>query len=360
MDRAGQESFIMNVYRKIDRNQIQFKFLCTNDQPGDFDEEIRQLGGELFYLPQIACPSNHFIKKYLEMVDNLAKWLAENREEFDVVHLHTYHASDVWVHLEACRRAGVKRVAIHSHNTQGPHRAFHACMRFINNFYSFQAFACSEEAGEWLFGKNMVRRGEVTVVYNGIDVEQYAYRAEVSSQYKAQFGVANKRVLGHIGRFNEQKNHVFLMEIFEAYHQMDPDSVLLLVGRGDLEAKIRNIAKEKGLDDSVIFAGVRNDIPQLLSMMDIFVFPSLYEGLAVALIEAQTSGVCVLANENTTPEAIISDNIKLLPLGDAQQWATVIAEQIGQRTSNIDVKKFDINCTYQVIEQKYMEMMERR
>lgn len=322
MDRAGQETFLMNVYRHIDRTQVQFVFLCTSPQKGDYDDEIRALGGAIYVLPEVRSTGK--IGKYLDQIRVLTRWLKEHRNVFDTVHLHTYHAMDVWVHLEACRRAGVKNRIVHSHNTSGMHQTLHRIMRQVNKLYRFEKYACSADAGEWLFGKSAVRKNRVEIVYNAIEWERYAFDPIAAQKYRQELGVSDRIVIGHIGRFNYQKNHAFLLEVFSVFHQKHPDSVLELIGKGELQQQIADKANELGIRDSILFLGTRDDIPQLLSGMDVFVFPSLFEGLALVLVEAQAAALPVVTTDNIPQEAIVSDHVRQLPAKDPKAWANAI------------------------------------
>ena len=355
MDRAGQETFIMNVFKNIDRSRIQFNFLCSLPDKGDYDDEIKSLGGHIYILP--TSNENGKFSKYISEIAVIKNWLENNRDKYDVVHLHTYHALDVWVHLEACRRANVSKVIIHSHNTNAPHPQLHKLMRWICNRYSFTRFACSPEAGIWMYGKRAVDSGKVTVVYNGIDVSEFKYSEETARLYKEELGVAGRTVLGHIGRFNYQKNHEFLLEVFDEYLKKDPGAVLLLIGKGELEDVIKEKAESLKITESVRFLGTRDDIPNLLNAMDCFVFPSHFEGLSVVLVEAQCNGLSIVANNNTASEAIISDGLYLLPLESKQEWAEKILQIAGKRTDNIVADKFDIKKTVRLLTEKYFSIV---
>ena len=325
MDRAGQETFLMNALRNIDREKVEFSFLCTVHVPGDYDNEIMQLGGKLYYLPKPKQKNG--IKRVPEYIDILVKWLQENENKFDIVHLHTYHNLDVFVHLEACRRAGIKNIIIHSHNTSGPHKITHKALGLIcRHFYKFERFACSDEAGVWLFGKKAVKQGKVKMIPNGIDFAKYTYDPEKSEAKKRELGIAGKIVLGHIGRFSAQKNHKFLIEVFYEYQKINSNSVLLLVGRGELEEQIKKQVHDLGLDERVKFLGVREDVPELLQAMDVFVFPSLYEGLGIVLIEAQVAKVPTLINQDIPDEATVSNGVKGLPINDSKVWVHSIVQ----------------------------------
>ncbi len=348
MDRAGQETFLMNVYRNINRDNIKFVFLCTSPQKGDYDEEIKALGGDIYVLPEVKKTGK--FSKYFEKIKVLSKWLKENKDKFDIVHLHTYHAMDVWVHLEACRRAGVKTRIVHSHNTQGLQVTLHKIMRNVCKLYTFEKFACSKAAGEWLFGKKAVEKGEVTVIYNGIDFAKYKYDPALAKKYRQKLNIDDKIVLGHIGRFNYQKNHEFLIEVFAEFKKKHENSVLLLIGRGKLENKIKEKVIALGLTEDVMFLGVRDDIPQLLNAMDVFVFPSV-------LIEAEMCRLPIVTSDQVPEEVVINDAISLQGLRDENQWAFEIEKMLQKNRNSIafntNLNNFDIVNIAKNMEKRY-------
>ena len=358
MDRAGQETFIMNVMRHIDRKKVGFCFLCSEAGRGDYDDEIMALGGAIYYLPKRNDAGR--LSKIRGQIVDLAKWLKDNRDKFDIVHLHTYHNLDVFIHLAACKRAGVENIVIHSHNTCGPHVFVHKVIGMVcRSFYKFKKLACSKVAGEWLFGKRAVRKGEVTVIYNGIDLADFKYSRECAEEIREKLGLTGKIVLGHIGRFSEQKNHEFLMDIFAEYVKAHDDAVLLLIGRGELEDRIRAKAELLGVQSKVRFLGVRDDVKELLQAMDVFVFPSLYEGLSVVLVEVQASSLPVVTNENIAEETIISDGIRLLPIKDVKAWCDCIDDLRKTDRAQIRLtkeKEFDINSVAEKMQQIYAEL----
>ena len=351
MNRAGQETFIMNAYRNIDREQYQFNFLCSRAGKGDYDEEILELGGNIYHLPERENGN-----KYLAEIRRITTWLKNNRNTFDIVHVHTYHAADVVTHLEAFRRVGVKNVVIHSHNSNGPHPLFHKTMRILFPIYNFKKLACSEAAASWMYGKRAVDTGEVTIIYNGIDTAKFTYSEQTRLRLREELGLQEDIVLGHIGRFNYQKNHKFLIDCFSLYLKKHSNAKLVLVGTGELKDDIIDYAKTAGVYDSIYFMGVRADVEALLNAFDIFVFPSLYEGLSVVLIEAQCNGLNIISTDNLSPETIISDGMHLLPTESADLWAEAIDHYVGKRTKNIDYAKVDAKATTQTLVNVYNQL----
>lgn len=358
MNRAGEETFIMNIYRHIDRSKVQFCFLCSQTGPADYDQEIYNLGGEIYYLPTISKSLGPF--SYFKEIMIRAKWFADNRDKFDLVHVHTYHALNVLIELVACRFAGVKKVIVHSHNTQAPHIYLHKFCRALSHLYNFRKFACGIAAGKWLFGEKTFNKGEVYIVPNGIDTKKFIFNEKLRHEYRQMLGIDGKIVLGHIGRFDEQKNHSFLLNIFKAFHLRNNNSVLLLIGRGKLQKYIKQKVEEKGLSDSVIFLGVRNDIPALISAMDVFVFPSLYEGLSVCSIEVQCNGLPIVTSDiPSMKEANIAGCMMFCSLTDsADVWADKISsitqyDRISFMQKILD-KGYDISHIASKLQESYL------
>lgn len=364
MNRGGQETLIMNLYRNINRDKIQFSFLCVSTEKGDYDEEILSMGGIIYHLPE-QVSALFFPLNYLHSIRVLAKWLSNNKHLFNVVHLHTYHACDVLVHLEACRQAGIDKVVVHSHNTQGPHRILHYICRKISGLYNYKKFACGKNAGVWLFGSKPVKNGEVKIINNGINTATFKYNDTIAQKYREELGLKQKTVIGHVGRFEPQKNHELLIDIFEEYSKLDQSSVLLLVGRGSLEESIKCLVHTKGLDNKIIFLGIRDDVPALLSLMDYFVFPSLYEGLSVAAIEVQCNGLPMLTSDiPSMRESKVTDIMTFEKLSSSpRKWAERLYEisKNSERVRYAEMVRsfgYDIKDSAAKIEREYINYIE--
>lgn len=361
MNRAGQETLIMNLYRNIDRSKVQFLFLCTNRIKGDFDEEISELGGKIFYLEELKCKG---VLKYYKRTKTLYQWLKQNKDFVDVAHLHTHHASGVLVHWIACKCAGIRFIA-HSHNTTGPHIYFHKFCRFILNFLEFTRFACGYEAARWMYGDRKLKKGEVCIIHNGIDTRKYKYTDGGRTSIRRELGIEGKTVIGHVGRFSEQKNHTFLISVFEEYHKLNSDSVLLLIGEGHLRTNMESLVKAKGMEKSILFLGTRSDIPELLSAMDLFLFPSLFEGLSVAAIEVQCNGLtCLTSDIPSMRESNITSLLHFRSLSDSvESWAIDIGRILMENKTNrnsycneVRQQGYDIYDVAKDIENKYIHL----
>lgn len=315
MHRAGQESFIMNLYRAINRDEVQFDFaVCTREEQA-YDQEIRELGGNVYY----TTPMSEGIFKRMHDIRRLIK-----KNNYDIVHRHTSNAY-VFLDLLAAKAAGVKRRYLHSHNNFQEHTVLNRICRLPANMLSTQRFACSDSAGLWLFGDKM----SYIVIPNAIDSRKYSFCQQIRDSLRNELGLSDRNfVIGHVGRFNFQKNHKKIINVFEEIHRRKPNAVLLLVGDGELKDDICDCIKGKGLEKFVIMTGSRDDIPELLMAMDCFIFPSIFEGLGIAGIEAQASGLqCFMGNKIPKETLIVKELVHEIP-NDASDsvWADNILQ----------------------------------
>lgn len=329
MDRAGQETFIMNLFRKIDRDAIQFDFLCSEMREGDYDAEIRSLGGHIFYTEAVTAKGPW---KQIQGMRNLRRALREH--PCDVFHIHTHHALDAVEETIAAKLAGVKTVVVHSHNTSALyHRTVHKLCKPMLSLLPIKRFACSEAAGRWMFCGDRFR-----VIHNGLDLDVCHFEPQTRESVRAAMGWEGKHIVGHVGRFNEVKNHRFLIQIFDNIHAMDAKAHLVLVGQGELEAEIRALVEEKRLTDAVSFLGVREDVIKLYQGMDMLLFPSLFEGLSVVLTEAQACDLPCLASDTNSKESILTGRLMMCSLASTPEcWAEKASEILSspcERTDN--------------------------
>lgn len=308
MDRGGLETLIMNYYRRMNRDRIQFDFLVHRDIPADYDAEILSLGGRIYRLPRL----NPFSPGYLRQLD---RFFSEHRE-YRIVHCHLDCMAGI--PLKAAKKHGVPVRIAHSHNSNQTKDWKYpiklVCKRRIAA-HATALFACSEAAGRWMFGGR-----DFLVMNNAIDAAAYTYQPQIREEVRRELGLdAEALVVGHVGQFRPQKNHRFLLDVFA---KLPPSARLLLVGDGMLRSELERQAKALGVFDRVIFAGVRADVNRLLQAMDVFVFPSLFEGLSVATVEAQTAGLPCLISDKVSLECKKTDLIDQLSLDEGiEAWA---------------------------------------
>lgn len=317
MDRGGAESIVMNYYRHIDRSKVQFDFMVHREQRGAFDDEIEAMGGRIYRMCPIY-PQN--FGRYKKM---LRRFFSEH-PEYRIIHSHMSELG--YFAFKEAKRQGIPVRICHAHNT--PDRfdlkmIMRTYFKTVMKPYITHRFICGTAAGCWLFGEKY--QDQFIMMNNAIDTAQYAFSPEIRAEMRRELGLENRFVVGHVGRFAEQKNHLFLLEIFAALSQKRSDAVLLLVGGGEREAEVRKRVQSLGLQERVKFLGVRNDINRVMQAMDTFVFPSFFEGLGVAVIEAQTAGLPCFVSDKVPLAAKLTDHVYYLPLNEsADYWANEI------------------------------------
>ena len=358
MDRGGLETFIMNIYRNIDKELIQFDFLVSSNQPGDFNEEIRALGGEIYFIPN-PRRAQDFLKYYKK----LKALIFSNN--YEVVHSHVMFFSGM--NALIAKNSKVPVIISHSHNISDSKED-----TFIRNSYrkffrklilknSTHLLGCSKEAITYLF--NDLNDPRILDVKNGIYVEEFIKPLSISNRkkYLDEIGIPNNsKLVGHIGRFHHQKNHLFLIDIFKEISKMDDDYYLILVGKGDLEDKIKNKVVNLGLESKIKFLGVRDDIEKIIKLFDVFCFPSQYEGLGIVLIEAQAAGIPCFVSDTIPYEAEMDPDIyKRLPLNkEPEYWANTIINTDMRKSLNsykkVIIKGYSIEETVKTLESLYL------
>ena len=343
MDCGGTENIIMNLYRNIDREKVQFDFLVHTKNDCFFDEEIRDLGGRIYHIPYYNMINLYTYRRELHK-------LFVEHNEWSVIHGHL--GSCACIYLSIAKKYGLFTIA-HSHNLKKDrvnikellYRLHAYFTRGVADYY----MGCSKQAGIDRFGEKIANSSRFLVMNNSIATEKYIYNEQTREIIRKELGIKDEFVIGNVSRFNEQKNHKFLISIFYELQKMYPNSKLILVGDGELKEEIINEAKKYNIYNKLILTGVRKDVNSLLMAFDCFVFPSLYEGLGIVLIEAQASGLKCIASKNRIPEeAQISNLVEFIPLEFGESfWASKLMEiSKGYTRQNmcIDVKKagFDI------------------
>ena len=347
MHRAGLETMLMNYYRNIDRSEIQFDFLMHRQEPSDYDDEILAMGGRIYRAPRLY-PQN-----YPAYFTYMKRFFREH-PEYRIIHSHIDSMS--YLPLLAAKRAGVPIRIAHSHNTAIDKdfkyllkQLFRFGITSVANVYA----ACGEEAGKFLFAGKRFR-----VIPNAIDAEQFLFDGETRLQKREELGLRDKFVVGHVGRMSYQKNHTFLLDIFGQVAGKCEDAVLVLVGVGEKEAEIRQKVQTMNLTDRVIFLGKRSDVKELYQAMDVFLLPSLFEGVPVVGIEAQFSGLSCIFSDKVPKEVQISENCSFIELTQpADVWAEEVLKRNGTDRSNVSISSdYDIRHAHDALAQYYREL----
>lgn len=323
MGAGGAEALLMNIYRTIDREKIQFDFVVHTEEHQFYDDEILRLGGRIYHTTRFNVINYYKYKKWWNT-------FFENHKEYAAVHGHIN--SSAAIYLSCAKKHGIYAIA-HSHNTRSVEktarsfafRTFAYPIRYIADYY----FACSRQAGLDRFGIKVVNQDNFRVLKNGIQSQRFQFSDRERRRIRAEMKVdSSTLVIGHTGRFSEQKNHRHLIEVFACIKEKRPDAQLWLIGNGDLLDNIKEMVNENKLQDSVIFLGVTDRVQDYLQGMDVFVFPSIYEGLGIALIEAQASGLPCVVSESIQEEADIGAGlIHKVNLSDSYtRWRDTILE----------------------------------
>lgn len=335
MERGGTESVIMNWYRNIDKNEIQFDFTTMQEHRCAYDDEIESMGGKIIYVPPRAKVGNlnHFKALYNCIKEN---------GPYDAVHSHmNYHGGLVAL---AAKLAGVKTIVCHAHNTEDvaeqtlKRKVETTVLRNLMYSCSTDLLACGKEAGSFVFGKNK----KFKIINNAVDIEKFKPADNKMQQeikvLKDKYDLNNKLILGHIGRFNIQKNHKFIVKILRDLKKQNCDFKFLFIGDGELKEEILDSVRKEGLEENIVYLGLQGNINIWLNIMDILVFPSLFEGLPVVLVEAQSTGLpCIISNKISSDVDLGLNLVKFLSIEDGTDiWVNEIINNNMKKECNQD------------------------
>lgn len=355
MNKGGAETFVMNVYRNIDRSKIQFDFLCFKDGKGDFDDEIKSLGGNIYHLKQSKKKP---YKSYKTLVDFF------NKNHYDVIHLPIMFYSGVVA--KAAKASGIKKVIVHSHSASDPNSNkftrklyMKLCRKLINKYTDIK-ISCGKEAGKFLFGN----LDNVLILNNGIDIDRFqSFDLKEVEKIKKQFDITDELVIGNVARFEEVKNHKFFIKLGEYIRENNLKIKIILVGDGSLRNSLIEETKEKKLDNIIYYPGLRSDMPNFLSIFKVFILPSLYEGFPVSIVESIASGTpCVVSNNVDKSVEIVKNMVSFVDLeSDIEKWYDKIIEISNKNFDKKEIKKilieqnFDIKSTAKLLEDIYLK-----
>ena len=359
MDMGGIENLLMNIYRNIDREKVQFDFMVHRDKDAYFDDEIRNLGGRIYK----CSPFNPF--KHFKYMSDINKVLKEH-PEYNIIHAHS--ELNMWP-LKSAKKYNIPIRISHSHSTREIKDLKWLFMEYEKIFLKQQCtdlFACSIDAARWLYGEKAVKQNKIKYIKNGIKVDDFEFHIDIRNRIRKELNLENNFVIGHVGRFMKEKNHKFMLDILKEIKKIKSNSVLIFVGNGELEDEIKNKARKMGITNEVRFLGVRSDVKYLMQAMDIFLFPSFYEGLGIVLIEAQALGLESVVSENIPDEAFITDLVHKVSLErDASYWAKKIIdiynEKKNRKGRQEDIVKagYDIVNTAKFLEEFYLDSEEK-
>lgn len=354
MNRAGLETMLMNYYRNIDRTKVQFDFLVHRYEKGDYDDEILSLGGKIYRFDPI------FFKDVFTYAHKHKDFFSEN-PGYRIVHSHLDSLSAL--PLSLAKKAGIPVRIAHSHVNgfdKGNKTYSRQIMKRFISIYATDYAGCSKEALQFMFGK-FAKRG--FVIANAIDIQKFRYDTAKRKKMRDDLDLSDEFTIGHVGRFSYPKNHDFLIDIFKELKSKQSNSVLLLVGTGGNEEAIKQKVTDLGLNDNVKFLGLRSDIEDIMQAMDVFVLPSIYEGLGIVGVEAQASGLPCIVSDKVSSEVRLSESCSFLSLGyDKDIWANEIVALYSKNKDRtvIDARmdEYDIKKSSKVLQAMYIGVSE--
>lgn len=352
MNQGGTENFLMNLYRSIDKEKVQFDFLVN--RAGVFDEEIKSLGGNIYYIPALQNIGQF---KYTK---NLDKFFKEH-SEYKIIHSHLNQVTGLI--LERVKKANIPVRIAHSHNSKSNKNLFikiykkYLQSKILKN--ATNLWACSKLAAQWLYGKKEINN--VDIIPNAIDAEKFIYKEETRKKLRKEFNINEDAfVIGNIARMSYQKNHMFLIKIFYELKKIEKEAKMVIVGNGEEKEKIISEIKHLNLENDIILLEDRKDVNEILQMMDYFVFPSRFEGLGIVLIEAQTAGLkCITSKDVVPSEVAITDLVEFYSLKKSpKEWAKKIYlhKKYDRENQLHKIRKanYDVKNLIEKIQKKYI------
>ncbi len=350
LDRGGAETMVMNYYRNIDRTKVQFDFLVHRDRKGAYEDEIEEMGGRIYRMCPIF-PQN--FAKYKKMLHEFFK----EHSEYKIIHSHMSELG--YFALREAQKQGVPVRICHAHSAPTTFDLKLIMRTYFKKMmmpYVTHMFMCGEASGEWLFGKQ--NADKFIPLNNAIPAENYIFNQEKREKKRKGLGLTDEFTLGHVGRFGPEKNHTFLLDVFNEVLKKEPNSVLLLAGDGVEMQKIQAKANALGIKNRIRFLGVRSDIPELMQAMDVFVFPSKFEGLGIVLVEAQASGLPSVVSDTIPDEAFLTElPTKMSLSASPEKWADMILSKRGSERPDmydrISAAGFDVTKEAEKLQKFY-------
>ena len=348
---GGAETMLINVMPNLDREQLNFDFVVPGKEEGYYESVVRQMGAQVHHIPR---RSESFWRSHREF------YRVVKEGGYRVVHFHTQNAFFTSLQVFLARRAGAERIVVHSHNTMdwrgGMALRLHLCCRKWLWRHADIRLACGREAGMWLFGTE----DGVEILPLLIQCDKLRFDADRQAVLKRKAGLEKKTVYLHVGRFMDVKNHAFVVKVFEQLHQRQPNSVLLLVGDGELRPKVEAQVQQAGLTDAVQFLGNISDVPDKMVLADGLLFPSKYEGFPTVLLEAQAAGLECFVSDTITPEIRLTGRIHPLALtASAGEWAEAVLStprRMDRAADNAAVReKYDVSIVTKRLVELYTD-----
>lgn len=341
MESAGVQTLLMSIYRNIDRSKVQFDFLVHYKEHQFFDDEVEKLGGHVYKMS--VREDFNLIKYCIDL-----KHFFRQHNEYKIVHGHMPVLG--FFYLTAAKKFNIPVRIAHAHTNQHYNNLRGFVSKGMKKLYGINAtdfFACSESAGKFFFKESK----KFKLLKNAIITENFVFNEDIRNKKREALNLSNKFVVGHVARFAKHKNHTFLIDVFSNIKKLHNESVLLLIGKGELETKIKEKVEKLGLNDDVLFLGIRDDVNEIMQAMDVFVFPSVFEGLGIVNIEAQAAGLLTFCSDGVAKEVNISPMYTKIDLNlGADKWAEIILDKFEHRNPRTDMSEYIIKSGYDVKE----------
>lgn len=358
MDRGGIETMIMNLYRHVDREKVQFDFLAHYGREAAYNDEIRAMGGRIYEMPALKDEDRVYYWRYFAYRKALRRFFKAH-PEYRVIHGHMTNTASIY--LPIAKKSGITCRIAHSHSTKGKAGLLGIVTDLLQKpvyKHSTDFFACSEGAKGWLYPKKLIDSGKVRILANAVDAKRFRFDPAVREKTRQELGLGSSLAVVSVARFRQEKNQIFLVEVLRELVKAGQDVVFVFAGDGPCEEQVKAKVKGYGLADHARFLGMRTDVPDILQGADVFVLPSLFEGMPVTAIEAQAAGLPCLVSQGLTEEMNVLDMVRYLPL-EPTAWAKAIADA-GQLPRQDTYEKivaagYDINTTAPWLQEFYIK-----
>lgn len=361
---GGIETFIINLCNYIDLKKFDVTIVVANKVTDCYDDFFKERNIPIYILvPEIEANP---IKRFKKGLPAFSKYLEANK--VDIIHFNLSNSIDMQ-YVAMAKKHGINNRIVHSHNSAATTRIKTIAHRMGKNLWGNSAtyyLACSQKAAKWLFPSGVYNKNHYKIIHNAIEADRYKFDANVRNSIRHEFNWNNKLIVGEVGRFNLQKNHKFLIDIFYEIIKLKPESKLILVGDGELRSELENYVQSKGLNEYVEFMGTSNRVPEILQGLDVFALPSLYEGLPFVMVEAQAASLPIVASDTITKEVFLTEYVKYESLqNNPKEWADKILEasempRVVSTVEKIKSAGFDVKSMAEDLMNLYREMMVER
>ncbi len=359
MDRGGIETMIMNIYRNIDREKVQFDFLAHYGREAAFNDEIRALGGRIYEMPALKDETHTYYWRLFTYIKALEKFFKEHKE-YKIIHCHMTNTASIYMPI--AKKHGVSCIISHSHSTKGKAGMLGVVTDILQKpIYKFATdmFACSESAKNWFYPKELIESGKIKIIANTVDADRFRFNPEKREEMRSRLGLEDKKVVVCVARFRPEKNQTFLIDVLREALKIRKDIVFMFAGDGPCEEECKKKAAEYGVADNALFLGMRPDVPDVLQAADAFTLSSLWEGLPVTGIEAQASGLHCVISDGVTQEINAINMVEFLSLDESVSvWAQkLVAAAEKPRRDTYDLIResgYDVHTTTPWLQEFYL------